>query len=48
MRDAAVVLKNPKLEGENLASEVDVVEGDIKSADGAAALFIDIIGVRLC
>ncbi|NGX97899.1 MAG: hypothetical protein G4V63_22620 [Candidatus Afipia apatlaquensis] len=44
VRDAVVVLKNPKLEGENLAFEVDVLEGDIKGADGAASVFIDIIG----
>jgi hypothetical protein len=44
VRDVVVVLKNPKLEGENLAFDVDVLEGDIKGADGAAAVFIDIIG----
>lgn len=44
VRDAVVVLKNPKLEGENLAFDVDVLEGDIKGADGAVAVFIDIIG----
>ena len=44
VRDAVVVLKNPKLEGENLAFDVDVLEGDLKGADGAAAVFIDIIG----
>jgi hypothetical protein len=44
VRAAVVVLKNPKLEGENLAFDVDVLEGDIKGADGAAAVFIDIIG----
>lgn len=44
VRDVVVVLKSPKLEGENLAFDVDVLEGDIKGADGAAAVFIDIIG----
>jgi hypothetical protein len=44
VRDAVVVLKSPKLEGENLTFDVDVLEGDIKGADGAAAVFIDIIG----
>jgi hypothetical protein len=44
VRDAVVVLKNPKLEGENLVFDVDVLEGDIKGADGGASLFIDIIG----
>ena len=44
VRDAVVVLKNPKLEGENLVFDVDILEGDIKGADGAASVFIDIIG----
>jgi hypothetical protein len=44
VRDAVVVLKSPKLEGDNLTFDVDVLEGDIKGADGAAAVFIDIIG----
>jgi hypothetical protein len=44
VRDAVVVLKNPRLDGENLAFDVDVLEGDIKGADGAASVFIDIIG----
>jgi hypothetical protein len=44
VRDAVVELKNPKLEGDNLAFDVDVLEGDVKGADGAAAVFIDIIG----
>ena len=38
--DAVVVLKNPKLEGDNLAFDVNVLEGDINGADGAAAVFI--------
>ena len=38
--DAVVVLKNPKLEGDNLAFDVSVLEGDINGADGAAAVFI--------
>jgi hypothetical protein len=44
VRDAVVVLKNPKLAGDNLTFDVDVLEGDIKGADGAASVFIDIIG----
>jgi hypothetical protein len=35
VRDAVVVLKNPKLEDDNLAFDVDVLDGDIKGADGA-------------
>ena len=44
VRDVVVVLKSPKLEGDTLAFDVDVLEGDIKGGDGAAAVFIDIIG----
>lgn len=42
--DAVVVLKAPKLTGDQLVFDVDVLEGDLKGADGAAAIFIDIIG----
>ena len=44
VKDAVVVLKNPKLEGDRLTFDVDVLEGDLAGADGAASLFIDIIG----
>ena len=44
VRDAVVVLKNPKLEGDRLTFDVAVLEGDLAGADGAAAVFIDIIG----
>ena len=44
VKDAVVVLKNPKLEGDRLTFDVDVLEGDLTGADGAASLFIDIIG----
>ena len=44
VKDAVVVLKNPKLEGDQLTFDVDVLEGDLKGADGAASIFIDIIG----
>ena len=45
VRDAVIVLKSPKIEGEDLAFDVDVLEGDIKGADGPASVFIDIIGM---
>lgn len=45
VQDVVVTLKNPKLEGDNLAFDVDVLEGDIKGADGPASVFIDIIGL---
>lgn len=44
MKDAVVVLKNPKLEGDQLTFDVDVLEGDLTGAAGAASIFIDIIG----
>ncbi len=44
-RDAVVVLKNPSLEGDKLTFDVQVLEGDLKGADGPASVFIDIIGL---
>ena len=44
VRDAVVVLKTPKLEGDRLTFNVQVLEGDLASADGPASIFIDIIG----
>jgi hypothetical protein len=44
IRDAVVVLKTPKLEGDRLTFDVDVLEGDITGADGAASIFIDRFG----
>jgi hypothetical protein len=44
VRDVVVVLKSPKLAGDQLTFDVDVLEGDLANADGAAAVFIDIIG----
>jgi hypothetical protein len=43
--DAVVVLKNPSLQGDQLTFEVQVLEGDLKGADGPASVFIDIIGL---
>jgi hypothetical protein len=45
VRDAVVVLKSPKLEGDRLTFDVDVLEGDLKGANGPASVFIDIIGL---
>ena len=39
--DAVVVLKSPKIEGENLTFDVSVLEGSLVGAKGSAALFID-------
>lgn len=44
VKDAVVVLKSPKLEGDRLTFNVQTLEGDITGGDGGAALFIDIIG----
>jgi hypothetical protein len=44
IRDAVIVLKTPKLEGDKLTFDVDVLEGDIAGGDGPASVFIDIIG----
>jgi hypothetical protein len=41
VKDAVVVLKSPKIEGNNLVFDVAVLEGDLDGADGSAALFID-------
>lgn len=45
VKDAVVTLKAPKLEGDTLAFDVDVLEGSIDGADGPASVFIDIIGM---
>jgi hypothetical protein len=44
IRDVVVVLKTPKLEGDKLTFDVDVLEGNLTGADGPASVFIDIIG----
>jgi hypothetical protein len=44
VRDAVVVLKAPKLEGDRLTFDVDVLEGDLVGADGPASIFIDRFG----
>jgi hypothetical protein len=44
VRDAVVVLKSPKTEGDRLIFDVDVLEGDLTGGDGPASIFIDIIG----
>jgi hypothetical protein len=35
---------SPKLEGDRLTFDVQVLEGDLTGADGPASVFIDIIG----
>jgi hypothetical protein len=43
--DAVVTLRSPKLEGDKLTFDVDVLEGDLAGADGGASLFMDIINL---
>ena len=43
--DVVLVLKNPKLNGDTLAFNVEVLEGDLAGANGPASVFIDIIGM---
>ena len=45
IKDAVVVLKSPKLDGDRLTFDVQVLEGDLAGADGPASVFIDIIGL---
>jgi len=45
--DAVVVLKSPKLEGDRLTFDVDVLEGDLAGADGAASVFMDIVNLPI-
>lgn len=45
VKDAVVVLKSPRMQGDTLSFDVDVLEGDLAGADGPAAVFIDIIGM---
>jgi hypothetical protein len=45
VKDAVVVLKNPKLDGDKLTFAVQVLEGDLTGGDGPASVFIDIIGL---
>jgi hypothetical protein len=44
IRDAVVVLKKPLLEGDRLTFDVDVLEGGLDGANGAASIFIDRFG----
>jgi len=40
-----VVLKTPTVSGEQVTFDVQVLEGELAGADGAAVVFIDIIGM---
>ena len=45
VKDAVVVLRSPKLDGDKLTFNVQVLEGDLTGGDGPASVFIDIIGL---
>ena len=45
VKDAVVVLKSPKMEGDNLNFDVQVLEGSLSGTDGPASVFVDIIGL---
>jgi hypothetical protein len=44
VHDAVVVMKTPKLEGDRLTFDVDLLEGDLSGSDGPASVFIDRFG----
>jgi hypothetical protein len=46
VKDAVVILKSPKLEGDKLTFDVSVLEGDLEKIDGPAALCIDRFAVH--
>jgi hypothetical protein len=46
VEDAVVILKSPKLEGDNLTFQVSVLEGGLSKATGPASLFIDWFAAR--
>ena len=45
--DAVVVLKSPKLEGDRLVFDVDLLEGDLTGGDGAVSVFMDIVNLPI-
>ena len=45
VEDAVVVLKDPKLSGDTLTFNVEVIAGSLSRADGPASIFIDIVGL---
>ncbi len=45
--DAVMVLKSPKLEGDRLTFDVEVIEGSLAGGDGAVSVFLDIINLPM-
>jgi hypothetical protein len=46
-QDIVVVLRKPRLEGEDLVYSVEVLDGNSVAAGGASSLFIDVVGMPL-
>ena len=46
-QEIVVVLKEPRIEGDDLIYNVEVLDGDATATGGACSLFIDIIGMPL-
>ena len=45
--DAVMVLKSPKLDGDKLVFDVEVIQGNLAGGDGAVSVFLDIINLPL-
>lgn len=45
--DAVMVLKSPKLEGDRLTFDVEIIEGNLAGGDGAVSVFLDIINLPM-
>ena len=45
--DVVVTLMNPRLEGENLTYDINVLEGEVTKISGVASLFIDPLGMPM-
>jgi hypothetical protein len=45
VQDAVVVLKRPRLEGDRLTFDVDILEGGLNGSDGPATVFVDTLGL---
>jgi hypothetical protein len=46
-QDIVVVLREPRLEGEDLVYNVEVLDGNSIATGGASSLFIDVVGMPL-
>lgn len=44
--DVVVTLTNPRLDGQDLTYDIEIIEGKLPKTGGAAALFVDVLVVR--